>query len=76
MPTYQVQIIGPDGEEVAEERLVPAGNPDEAATLAIGGRLIRGAKGSRNLLRAKVYWKNSGTTTMARFYQDPASTSD
>ena len=69
MPRYLVQIIGPGG-EVAKEVVVAGQGPDDAAAVAVGEPLIRGAKGIRKMLRAKVYWESHGTPTMARFYAD------
>jgi hypothetical protein len=69
MSDYRVQIIDPDG-AVADERQIAAGGPDEAAQLATGERLVRGAKGSRNVLRVKVYFQRGGLPTMVRYYGD------
>ena len=68
MPIYRVQIIGAEG-EVSKELEVFGRDPDEAAQHAFGEPLVRGAKGPRKTLCAKVYWANGGTPTMARFYR-------
>jgi hypothetical protein len=67
--SYRVQLIDPDG-TVVEERDVLAGSPDEAALSVVGGRVVRGAKGFRKVLRAKVYFTKGGQPTLVRYYQD------
>jgi hypothetical protein len=69
MQCYRVQIIGSNG-ELADEREVLGPSPDQAAEMAVGEPLVRGARRSRKILRAKVYWDNAGTVTMVRFYQE------
>jgi hypothetical protein len=66
MKKYSVQVISND---TIEDRQVMAGTPEEAAQLAAGEPVTRGAKGPRRVLRAKVYWLNGSTRTMARFYR-------
>jgi hypothetical protein len=69
MPQYRVQVIGLGG-EVTEQLIVEGHRPDDAAVFAVGIPLVRGAKGMRKVLRAKVYWESHGKITMARFYID------
>jgi hypothetical protein len=67
--SYRVQIIDTDG-AVVEEQQVVAKNPDEAAEAAVGEPVVRGAKGIRKVLRAKVYFVSGGQPTMVRYYRD------
>jgi hypothetical protein len=68
VPSFRVQLIGLDG-EVVDERECVEGDAERAALLVAGEPLIRGAKGHRKVLRAKVYWWEGKTLTLARFYR-------
>lgn len=65
---FRVVDCRPDNADL--EQIVAAATPEEAAFLALGERLHRGATASRRLqLRAKVYWTALGSTTMVRLYR-------
>jgi hypothetical protein len=72
MAPFRVQIIDPQG-EIAKEVMVNGRDASDAAVVAAGEPLVRGEKGRRKVLRAKVYWQSGGTPTMARFYRVTSS---
>ncbi len=72
MAPFRVQIIDPQG-EIAKEVIVEGRDANDAAVVAAGEPLVRGEKGRRKVLRAKVYWQSGGTPTMARFYRVTSS---
>jgi hypothetical protein len=69
MKLFRVQKVTADG-ELVEEREVKATSAEEAASAVVPGKLYRGAKGHRAVLRAKVYAPGAhGATTLVRFYE-------
>ena len=69
MKAYRVQRVTPEG-EVVEEHEVRATSADGAAAAVVPGKLYRGNRGYRAILRAKVYALDSdGGVTLVRFYE-------